>query len=328
MNSRFLWIIFSTVAIALVCLLGAFTPAQAGWYTLNISSDTSEVIRNSPTPPMVITVSSFTPGPSGFSTVSIDFRGAGGSDYWTWKNGCTGSGLTLASCGISSIKVGGATQIPTAVEFNSPSRVVQITLAQTFTATTTIEISLSAGALTTPDVASGAVSDIFLGPYVPAGNGVGMDDSGMTGIIYINSVVTFHPAGATGSDVTQTGSYNRQLTSNSYSRNGFTFAGWATSPGSNTVTYNDSANYNFASNMDLYAVWTPVASSPTPTPTASPTSTPTTTIAASTPIETSNPVSRLAETATYDPTALEVAIIITLSGLFTLVINRRKLFKK
>lgn len=308
MRPKHLFKLLSTIALASIGVFGSVSAAQAGWFTLSVSSDTSDVTRNSPTPAMVLTVSSFTPMSSGFSTISIDFRTAAGGSYWAWKNTCAGSGLTLSSCGISSITVGGVSQTPQSVQAISNNQVVEISLAQTFTATTSVVITLAPGALTVPDRVSGEVADIYFGPYVTGG----MEDAGSTGIISINSKVTFNPGAGSGSPVTQLDDNNTQLTANTFSRSGYTFAGWATSNGSNTVVYDDGDNFNFANNLDLYAVWTQNPSTPTPTPTPQSL------------VATGSSSAPLAETGAVDPIWFEVTAFVIFAGVIILAINRRK----
>ena len=74
----------------------------------------------------------------------------------------------------------------------------------------------------------------------------------------INPVVTFKANGGTGSDYTQTVTYNTAtaLTDNTFSRDGYTFAGWATSSGG-SVVYTNGANVTLTAHTDLYAVWYP-----------------------------------------------------------------------
>ncbi|CAM8642160.1 Listeria/Bacterioides repeat [Acidimicrobiia bacterium] len=70
--------------------------------------------------------------------------------------------------------------------------------------------------------------------------------------------VTFDSNGGTGSMVPMTfTATGRPLTANSFTRAGFTFAGWATTP-TGSVAYANSAVYNTIGNVTLYAVWTPV----------------------------------------------------------------------
>lgn len=71
-----------------------------------------------------------------------------------------------------------------------------------------------------------------------------------------NSTVTFNANGGSGSMANQTASSATNLTANTFTRSGYTFAGWATSA-TGTVAYADGASYTFTSSTTLYAVWTP-----------------------------------------------------------------------
>ena len=71
--------------------------------------------------------------------------------------------------------------------------------------------------------------------------------------------VTFDANGGTGSMDAQTFTYDTpaNLTTNSFTRTGYTFAGWATSA-EGSVVYADQASYTTgAANATLYAKWTP-----------------------------------------------------------------------
>lgn len=70
----------------------------------------------------------------------------------------------------------------------------------------------------------------------------------------VNAVV-FDANSGTGSMATQTGSSAANLTANSYSRTGYTFAGWNTAANGSGTPYSDQATYAFASNTTLYAQW-------------------------------------------------------------------------
>lgn len=68
--------------------------------------------------------------------------------------------------------------------------------------------------------------------------------------------VTFNGNGNTGGSMSpQTASISTALTSNSFIRSGYTFAGWSTSAGG-SVAYSDGASYSFAADVTLYAQWT------------------------------------------------------------------------
>lgn len=74
----------------------------------------------------------------------------------------------------------------------------------------------------------------------------------------IDPVVTFKANGGTGSDYTQRVTYNTNtaLTANTFTKTGYTFAGWATSSGGDVV-YADGANVKLTAHTDLYAKWLP-----------------------------------------------------------------------
>ncbi|MFM5952344.1 MAG: InlB B-repeat-containing protein [Micrococcales bacterium] len=55
----------------------------------------------------------------------------------------------------------------------------------------------------------------------------------------------------------QLGSSAARLRLNSFSRFGYEFAGWSTETGATVVEYLDNDQYDFARDMNLYAIWTP-----------------------------------------------------------------------
>ena len=81
-------------------------------------------------------------------------------------------------------------------------------------------------------------------------------------LVFIESVlgktVTFMANGGTGTMAAQIDSAAANLTANSFTRAGYTFAGWHTnSSGSGGTSYANQASYNFASDLTLHAKWTP-----------------------------------------------------------------------
>jgi uncharacterized repeat protein (TIGR02543 family) len=71
-----------------------------------------------------------------------------------------------------------------------------------------------------------------------------------------NSTVTFDANGGTGTMSNQSASSSTALTSNSFSRTGYTFAGWNTAANGTGTAYADGASYPFTSSTTLYAQWT------------------------------------------------------------------------
>ena len=79
----------------------------------------------------------------------------------------------------------------------------------------------------------------------------------------VNYTVTFDANGGEGTMDPQVFRYNQPqyLTKNTFTREGYTFAGWSTDPNAATATYYDQQQFTFGegnSNITLYAVWTTV----------------------------------------------------------------------
>lgn len=71
------------------------------------------------------------------------------------------------------------------------------------------------------------------------------------------STVTFHKNDGTSTTSTQQEEQGTttNLTSNSWSREHYTFLGWSTNSSATSATYSDGASYTFSADADLYAVW-------------------------------------------------------------------------
>jgi uncharacterized repeat protein (TIGR02543 family)/LPXTG-motif cell wall-anchored protein len=66
-------------------------------------------------------------------------------------------------------------------------------------------------------------------------------------------------AGVEGTMSRQVASTATALTTNTFTRPGYTFAGWTTAADGTGTAYADGASYAFAANTTLYARWTPVS---------------------------------------------------------------------
>jgi uncharacterized repeat protein (TIGR02543 family) len=118
---------------------------------------------------------------------------------------------------------------------------------------------------------------------------VGVPLTGASGVQPSFRTVTFQSNDGSNGSTTQTALLNSStaLQNNTFTRSGYTFAGWSSSP-TGTVSYTDNASYSFGSDLTLHAMWTldPVTTTSSPnvavtttTPTvavnsASPTTTP------------------------------------------------------
>lgn len=74
-------------------------------------------------------------------------------------------------------------------------------------------------------------------------------------------VVTFDANGGTGSNAIQSATGNTPLQANTFTRSGFTFAGWNTAADGSGTSYANGASFPFTADTTLYAQWT-VASNP------------------------------------------------------------------
>ncbi|RYE17372.1 MAG: hypothetical protein EOP51_24000, partial [Sphingobacteriales bacterium] len=67
----------------------------------------------------------------------------------------------------------------------------------------------------------------------------------------------FEANGGTGTMANQVESSAAALTTNAFTRTGYTFANWNTAANGSGTTYTNGQSYSFASNITLYAQWTP-----------------------------------------------------------------------
>ena len=78
--------------------------------------------------------------------------------------------------------------------------------------------------------------------------------------------VSFDSNGGSGSMVDETHNAPAALTANSFTRSGYSFAGWNTQAGGGGTSYADGASYPFDADLTLYAQWTEVTSTPPAAP--------------------------------------------------------------
>jgi len=76
--------------------------------------------------------------------------------------------------------------------------------------------------------------------------------------VALDSTVTFTANNGVGADYTQAANAPTKLIPNTFTRAGFTFAGWALSTDLDAaISYPNEATYSFASNVTLFALWNP-----------------------------------------------------------------------
>ncbi len=86
-------------------------------------------------------------------------------------------------------------------------------------------------------------------------DGLGVDDFSIKANAAVSHTVSFNANGGTGTMANQTASSATALTTNAFTRTGYTFDGWATTAGG-AVAYTDGASYPFTADATLYAHWT------------------------------------------------------------------------
>jgi uncharacterized repeat protein (TIGR02543 family) len=73
-----------------------------------------------------------------------------------------------------------------------------------------------------------------------------------------NQTVIFNANGGSGSMTSQVANVATNLTANTFTRSGYTFAGWATAANGSGTQYADQASYPFTSGTTLYAKWSAI----------------------------------------------------------------------
>ena len=71
--------------------------------------------------------------------------------------------------------------------------------------------------------------------------------------------VTFNPNGGTGSMSPEAAKHPTALSANTFTRAGYTFAGWNTAANGSGTPYADGATYPFSASATLYAQWSAIA---------------------------------------------------------------------
>ncbi len=86
------------------------------------------------------------------------------------------------------------------------------------------------------------------------------DDIAFAACVIPSVTVTFDINGGDGgATASQTTNVATALTSNGFTRVGYTFAGWSLTTGVNAVVYTDGASYPFTASATLYAQWTAIS---------------------------------------------------------------------
>ena len=188
----------------------------------------------------------------------------GPSSGWTNINTCPQFANATAGneidCGISSVTVGGTAVTGWKAYLNNGTgpgiRLYKNNAGTGFTSGQAIRVTFASGAWTTPATAAWttfAFTTMYMG-------GSNLDSTSTTLTVGSpTSTVTFNGNGGSGSMAAQTSGSAANLTSNSFTKSGYTFGGWAATQSfanAGTVFLADGANYNFLTSRTLYAIWT------------------------------------------------------------------------
>lgn len=199
---------------------------------------------------------------SGWTEIAYTAQWSNNPQGFQPKSGCTGTNLTFAACSITSIQVGATTYtsasgVTLSAISNSNNYIPEMRFLFPSAQAGVVIVTFASGAWVPPQI-NGTY------PFKATTNGsdsytVDVTVSGAQSTVFMTPNI---PNDFT--RVTQRASSPTALTANSFTRSGYSFAGWATSP-SGTVAYADGAQFNFfgptsynqtGAVTQLYAVWT------------------------------------------------------------------------
>ena len=184
----------------------------------------------------------------------------GTSGTWTPLQTCTGfaNQVSPALCGINTIKFNNVdvTSGWSAYYISPNIYLIKSGAGTGYTDGQSIEITFLSGAFTSPSTAVFAslkVETMFLG-----GSTLDNVQSAVT-VGTPTSTVTFNANGGSGTMSNQTSGSAANLTSNAFTKSGYTFGGWASTQQNaiaGTVFLANGASYDFQTSRTLYAIWT------------------------------------------------------------------------
>ena len=236
---------------------GAALPASAANITATIVTNPANTAfgTSSGTPEFTITI------PGAAISSSVTYLSIGANPQWTPVNTCPAFGSAtdnnLAACGISAIKIGGNTvtgwKAYTGGVTYQGIRIQKIAPALS-TATADIEITFTQNAFVTPST-NGYYT---FGVATETGGGSAIDRGTATVLVGTapSQTVTFNANGGSGTMASQSSSTSAALNANTFTRAGYTFAGWNVLADGTGLAFADGATYDFQSSRTLYAQWT------------------------------------------------------------------------
>jgi uncharacterized repeat protein (TIGR02543 family) len=258
--------VYGAVFVALGLSLASVVPAQAANISAVVVTNPANTAFgvSAGTPAFTVTI------PSASISSLINYISIGASlsgTNWTPVNTCPSYSGSLpannvASCGITSIKVGGTTVTGWQAYLGGVtfSGIRVFNPGTQFTPTTgDIEITFAQGAFVTP-AANGYYT---FGVATEEGSGNLIDRGTATILVGTapTTTVTFNANSGSGVMTPQSSSVSATLTPNSFTRSGYTFNGWNTSADGSGTAFVNGATYNFQANRTLFAQWVTNSSS-------------------------------------------------------------------
>lgn len=223
-----------TLVVVSLSIFGISVPAQAATLAdASVSTTGALAFMSNNTGPITVSATPVTAGANAF-TVSFPVG-------WNITSAPTGACPAWLTVNV------GTTSLECMDSFGSYKVAVRTTDGTTFAVGTPISLTFAAGSVYvgTSGTATVAMST-SLGYY-----GTAIDIASTT----FPSMVTFAANGGTGTMATQSSRVPAALNANTYTRSGYTFAGWNQFSNGYGTQYLDGATYPFSASATIYAMW-------------------------------------------------------------------------
>jgi uncharacterized repeat protein (TIGR02543 family) len=203
-------------------------------------------------------------------TPTANFNGTGGYNY-------TVSDGALTDTGHVTVTVTAVNDAPVAVD-DAYSTVLNTALVRTSAQLVANDTDVDGNALSVTAVSGATNGTVALAAgnitFTPTTGFIGtagydytVSDGTLTDIGHVtvtvteaNHTVTFNANGGSGTMTAQTAGAPTALTSNAFTRTGYSFSGWNTAANGSGTAYANGATYSFAADITLYAQWTALPS--------------------------------------------------------------------
>ncbi len=257
-----------TVLVAGLSVLGFAAPAHAAATAAWSGATPTFAVGNSPAMSIDFTPTNVASSAT-FRQVNVTIKNAMGmSMALASLTSGTASGCLLTSLSGTHVETQGAPSVTCNRINASPASYNQISVANIGQGSAT-----AYGAFTI-QIAAGLVAGLTAGNYtvwVATSNDSTIVEEATIAFTVGSSTktVTFMPNGGSGTPTSQAASTTTNLQANTFTRSGYTFAGWNTASDGSGFAMADGTSYSFSSDRTLYAQWTAVSSSSSPSASAS-----------------------------------------------------------